>query len=89
MKLSKRGEYALRALIDFGIAQELGRPMLKVGERMATSLDALIEHWRGAPERARKGLAGSPAQLAEIERRLAPRIAAALALRALVAPTAP
>lgn len=32
MKLSKRGEYALRALIDFGIAQELGRPMLKVGE---------------------------------------------------------
>lgn len=32
MKLSKRGEYALRALIDFGIAQELGRPMLKIGE---------------------------------------------------------
>lgn len=32
MKLSKRGEYALRALIDFGIAQELGRPLLKVGE---------------------------------------------------------
>jgi len=32
MKLSKRGEYALRALIDFGIAHELGRPLLKVGE---------------------------------------------------------
>jgi Rrf2 family protein len=32
MKLSKRGEYALRALIDFGIAQELGRPLLKVSE---------------------------------------------------------
>jgi Rrf2 family protein len=32
MKLSKRGEYALRALIDFGIAHELGRPILKVSE---------------------------------------------------------
>jgi len=32
MKLTKRGEYALRALIDFGIAYELGRPLLKVGE---------------------------------------------------------
>ena len=25
MKISKRGEYALRALIDIGIAKELGR----------------------------------------------------------------
>jgi Rrf2 family protein len=32
MRLSKRGEYALRALIDLGIAQELGRPMLQVTE---------------------------------------------------------
>jgi len=32
MKLSKRGEYALRALIDLGIASELGWPMLQVGE---------------------------------------------------------
>lgn len=32
MKVSKRGEYALRALIDFGIAHELGRPLLKIGE---------------------------------------------------------
>ncbi len=30
MKLSKRGEYALRALIDLGIAQELGRPLLQI-----------------------------------------------------------
>ena len=30
MKLSKRGEYALRALIDLGIARELGRPMLQI-----------------------------------------------------------
>lgn len=32
MKLSKRGEYALRALIDLGIAQELNRPMLPIRE---------------------------------------------------------
>lgn len=32
MRLSKRGEYALRALIDLGIARELGRPMLTIGE---------------------------------------------------------
>ncbi len=32
MKLTKRGEYALRALIDFGIAYELGRPLIKIGE---------------------------------------------------------
>ena len=32
MKLSKRGEYALRALIDLGIASELGWPMLQISE---------------------------------------------------------
>ena len=32
MKLSKRGEYALRALIDLGIASELGWPMLQASE---------------------------------------------------------
>jgi len=32
MRLSKRGEYALRALIDFGIAAELGRPLIRVSE---------------------------------------------------------
>src|SRR5947199_3691898 len=35
MKLSKRGEYALRALIDIGIAAELGRPILQVSELAA------------------------------------------------------
>src|SRR5207244_13641015 len=30
MKLSKRGEYALRAVIDLGIAAELGRPILQI-----------------------------------------------------------
>lgn len=32
MKLSKKGEYALRALIDLGIAKELGRPIIQVSE---------------------------------------------------------
>jgi Rrf2 family protein len=35
MRLSKRGEYALRALIDLGIASELGWPMLQVSELAA------------------------------------------------------
>src|SRR3990172_9802998 len=32
MKLSKKGEYALRALIDRGIAAEVGRPLVQVTE---------------------------------------------------------
>src|SRR5437762_8102115 len=32
MKISKRGEYALRALIDLGIASEFGWPMLQISE---------------------------------------------------------
>jgi len=35
MKLSKRGEYALRALIDLGIPAELGRPILQISELAA------------------------------------------------------
>lgn len=32
MKLSKKGEYALRALIDLGIAAEVGRELVQVAE---------------------------------------------------------
>jgi Rrf2 family protein len=32
MRLTKRGEYGLRALIDLGLAQEIGRPMLQIPE---------------------------------------------------------
>jgi Rrf2 family protein len=35
MKLSKRGEYALRTLIDLGIASELGWPMLQASQLAA------------------------------------------------------
>lgn len=32
MKLSRRGEYALRSLINLGIAKEAGRPLIQVSE---------------------------------------------------------
>ena len=32
MHLSKRGEYALRALIDLGLAAEQGRPLVRISE---------------------------------------------------------
>ncbi|HZN58595.1 MAG TPA: Rrf2 family transcriptional regulator [Planctomycetota bacterium] len=32
MTLTKRGEYALRALIDLGLMQELGKPVLRVSD---------------------------------------------------------
>lgn len=32
MRLTKRGEYALRALIDLGIAQEAGRDVVQIAE---------------------------------------------------------
>lgn len=32
MKISKRGEYALRALIDIGLASELGKPLVQINE---------------------------------------------------------
>ena len=36
MKVSKKGEYALRALIDLGIAAEVGRSLLQVTELAAS-----------------------------------------------------
>ena len=32
MRISKRGEYALRSLINLGIAQEVGLPLLRISE---------------------------------------------------------
>lgn len=32
MRLTKRSEYALRAMIDLGIAQASGRPLIQIGE---------------------------------------------------------
>ncbi|MBN2068834.1 MAG: Rrf2 family transcriptional regulator [Opitutales bacterium] len=35
MKLSKKGEYALRALINIGIAHEMGKPLVQLSELVA------------------------------------------------------
>jgi Rrf2 family protein len=54
MNLSKRSEYALRALIDLGIARELGRPILQVGELVAKEklpikfIEQILTQLRGA-----------------------------------------
>jgi hypothetical protein len=53
---------------------------------LPAALDSLVDHFRGAGERAKKGMGATAAQLAMIEARNAPRIAATLALRALLAP---
>ena len=42
MKLSKRGEYALRSLINLGIAAKVGRPLLRVAE-LAKSEDLPVK----------------------------------------------
>lgn len=56
-----------------------------VAPTLGAALAALAEHYRGAPERARRGMGGAPEQLAEVERRSAARVAAAEALRAALA----
>ena len=54
MRLSKRCEYALRALIDLGIAQELGRPLLRLPEIAANEqlpqkfLEQIVQSLRDA-----------------------------------------
>ena len=54
MNISKRSEYALRALIDLGIARELGRPILQVSELAAKEklpikfLEQILTQLRGA-----------------------------------------
>lgn len=65
MKISKRGEYALRALIDFGIAHELGRPLMKISELVGKErlpvkfLEQILTQLRGAGYiETRRGKAG-------------------------------
>lgn len=46
------------------------------------ALDQLAEHYRGAPERAKRGMGGTKSQLATVEQRSRERAETALALRA-------
>jgi hypothetical protein len=48
---------------------------------LADGLSALAEHYRGAPERARRGMGATQAQLAVVEQRSRERAEAALALQ--------
>ena len=89
--------FFVRPMVRRGFAQRTGRDVAgwralldlaargAAGPGLPAALDLLIEHWRTAPERAKKGMGGSAAQLAQIEARVKPRIEAAQALRALVA----
>jgi hypothetical protein len=62
--------------------------LARVGDRPAPELDrplaALAEHYRGAPERARRGMGARPDELREVEARSTARAAAVEALRAAV-----
>lgn len=95
-----RGElpFFVRPTVRRGFAQRTGhdvagwRALLADAARGAAApalpvaLAALADSCRTAPERARKAMGGTAAQAAMIEERMRPRIAAALALRALLAP---
>jgi Rrf2 family protein len=54
MKLSKKGEYALRAMIDLGIASEVGRSLVQVSELAANEqlpvkfLEQIMQLLKGA-----------------------------------------
>lgn len=79
----KRG-FTKRSGHDFGE----WRALLADGKRgqrtreLADALAALAEHYRGSPERAKRGMGASGAQLAIVEQRSRARSEAALALRA-------
>lgn len=53
----------------------------QIDPALAPALDQLAEHYRGAPERAKRGMGASGAQLAIVEQRSRERAEAALALR--------
>ncbi|MBK9037253.1 MAG: hypothetical protein IPL61_39425 [Myxococcales bacterium] len=93
--------FFVRPMVRRGFTQRTGRDVAgwrallaaaargTLAPELPAALAALIDNYRGAPERARKGMGGSADQVAAIEARLRPRIEAAEALRArLTAPTA-
>jgi hypothetical protein len=79
--LVKRG-FAKRTGLDFAAWRALLADARR-GQRtreLAGSLAALAEHYRGAPERAKRAMGATPAQLAIIEQRSRARADAAVAL---------
>lgn len=91
--------FFVRPMVKRGFAKRTGRDFsawralladARRGQRtreLAEALVALAEHYRGAPERAKRGMGATAEQLAAIEERSRARSEAALALRdALLAP---
>jgi len=86
--------FFVRPMVKRGFAKRTGRDFAawrtllaaaRRGERpheLAAALDALAEHYRGAPDRARRGMGASADQLALVEQRSRARAEAATALRA-------
>lgn len=90
--------FFVRPLVRRGFAKRTGsdfagwRALLADGRRgqrtqeIADALAALAEHYRGAPERARRGAGATAAQLELVDERSRTRAEAAVALReALIA----
>jgi hypothetical protein len=75
VKRTGRDFAAWRALLD---AARRGT----AASELRGALDALAEHYRGAPARARRGMGATPAQLEIVETRSRARADAVVALRA-------
>lgn len=85
--------FFVRPLVKRGFVRRTGRDFAawralladsRVGQRTAELVDALAalaEHYRGAPDRAKRGMGATAAQLAIVEERSRARTEAALALR--------
>jgi hypothetical protein len=85
--------FFVRPIVKRGFAKRTGRDFagwraLLAGARgehlgdLTDALAALAEHFRGAPDRAKRGMGATSDQLALIEQRARSRAEAALALRA-------
>ncbi|HWO25464.1 MAG TPA: hypothetical protein VNO30_42285 [Kofleriaceae bacterium] len=86
--------FFVRPLVRRGFAKRTGRDFAawralladaRRGQRtreLAAALAALAEHYRGAPERAKRGMGATPEQLAIIEQRSRARADAAVTLAA-------
>jgi hypothetical protein len=89
--------FFVRPLVRRGFVKRTGRDLAawralladaRRGQRtreLAEALAVLAEHYRGAPERARRGMGATPEQLAVVEQRSRARAAAAVALASALA----
>lgn len=91
--------FFVRPMVRRGFAKRTGRDFAawralladaRRGQRtgeLATALEALAEHYRGAPERARRGMGATVDQMVAVEQRSRARAEATAALRAALVGT--